>query len=105
MRSLLSRSRSRSRFSDSLDGSGASSQSGTRVWPRNQGIITGLDARDDGILLHVYKGRREEDYELGMVTTEIRGAVDDGQRIQEEGVVRRSVEISQTTRFARCLTV
>ena len=40
-----------------------------------------------------------------MVTTEIRGAVDDGQRIQEEGVVRRSVEISQTTRLARCLTV
>lgn len=54
----------------------------------------------DDIYLQLFDGRREGDYELGLVTTEIRAAADGG-RTHEEGVVRKSVEVHQSTRQAR----
>ena len=54
----------------------------------------------DGSYLELYDGQHTRDYELGMVKTEIQGAVND-RRTHEEGGVRKSVLIHQSTTPAR----
>ena len=96
MRSRLSRSKSR--LTLLLTNSNPSYQSETRGWPSSGGVITGQDSRE-GIYLQIYENRREGDYEMGLVTTEVRG---EGEcpRTLEEGVIRKSVEVHQSTRHA-----
>ena len=102
MRSRLSRSKSESRLSASRTKTSVSYQSGNGVWPSDGGVVADHHAGDD-IYLELFDGRREGDYELGLVTTEIRAAAD-GRRTLEEGVVRKSVEVHQLTRQARLAT-
>ena len=97
MRSRLARSKSRLPLL--LTNSSPSFQSGTRVWPLSNGVIAGQDSRE-GIYLQIYEDQRGGDFELGLVTTEIRGD-GDGPRTIEEGVVRKSVEVRQSTRYSQ----
>ena len=65
----------------------------------SNGVVAGQDSRE-GIYLEIYEDHQGGDFELGLVTTEIRGDVD-GPRTIEEGVVRKSVEVRQSTRFSQ----
>ena len=65
------------------------------MWPSSNGVVAGQDSRE-GIYLQICEGRQEGDYELGLVTTEVRGE-GDGPRTLEEGVIRKSVEVRQST--------
>ena len=100
MRSRLSRSKSGSRLSASRTKTSVSYQSGNGVWPSDRGAVADDHRAGDDIYLQLFDGRREGDYELGLVTTEIRAAAD-GARTHEEGVVRKSVEVHQSTRRSR----
>ena len=101
MRSRLSKSTSTStsRLSASRTSVGVSQQSTTELWPSNEGV-TADHHGGDGIFLQLYEGRREGDYELGLVTTEIQGAAG-GLTTIKEGVVHKSVAVHQSTRQAR----
>ena len=95
MRSRLSKSKCRLPLL--LTSSSPSSyHSGTRAWPSANRVGTSGDSTE-GIYLQICEGRRDRDYELGVVTTEVRGEGNVGQRTLEEGVIRKSVEVSQST--------
>ena len=94
MRSRLSIAKSKSESSSRTE-AGLSNQSGTGVWPLDEAVIAGNDRAGDGVYFQIHDGRREGDYELRLVTTEIRDPTD-GQRTLEEGV-----EVHQSTREAR----
>ena len=66
-------------------------QSRPGVYPSDEAMIATHHARD-GDYLQLSDGQRAEDYELKLVKTEIQGAVD-GRRVEEEGVVRKSVVV------------
>ena len=53
------------------------------MWPSSNGIIAAQDSRE-GIYLQIYENRREGDYELGLVTTEVRGEGECPRRHPEE---------------------
>ena len=98
MRSRIGRSKSK--LSLLLTNSSPSYHSGTRVWPSSNGVVAGQDSRE-GIYLQIYESRQGGDYELGLVTTEVRGEGDGPGTL--EGVIRKSVEVHQSTRQAPIL--
>ena len=100
MRSRIGRSKSR--LSLLLTNSSPSYHSETRVWPSSNGVVAGQDSRE-GIYLQLCESRQEGHYELGLVTTEVRGE-GDSPRTLEEGVIRKSVEVHQSTRHAQPAT-
>ena len=74
----------------------------TGACPSDEVAIASYHAGDGGYL-ELIDTRHVEDYELGLVTTEIRGAAD-GRRIHEEGVVHKSIAVHQSTRQVRPAT-
>ena len=96
MRSRISRFKSKPSLL--LTDSSPSYHSGTGVWPSSNGVVTGQDSRE-GIYLQIYEDRQEGEFELGLVTTEIRGDGDGPRTL--EGVVRKSVEVHQSTRYSQ----
>ena len=97
IRSRLSIARSKSGSSSRTEAglSYQSGEAGTGVWPLDEAVIAGNDRAGDGVYLRIYDGRREGDYELRLVTTEIRGPTD------ARGTLEEGVEAHQSTREAR----